>query len=78
MTSTTKSARNAWQGTTGNNRNPIKGTDMKNSVPAAAVTTAAGFIVQPDSLLMRSICNGDNPAAFADRGRYFITAGVSL
>lgn len=40
------------------------------------VATAAGFVVRPDSLLMRSICSGDNPAAFADRGRYLVNVGA--
>ena len=41
----------------------------------ATVATAAGFIVQPDSLLMKSLCNADNGSS-VDRGRYLVNAGV--
>ncbi|TFC85800.1 XRE family transcriptional regulator [Cryobacterium sp. TmT2-59] len=41
------------------------------------VATAAGFIVQPDSLLMKSLCNADNGSS-VDRGRYLINDGAAL
>ncbi|TFD48717.1 hypothetical protein E3T46_14910 [Cryobacterium sp. Hh11] len=43
----------------------------------AVVATAAGFIVEPDSLLMKSLANGDN-ARDIDRGRFIVTVGASL
>ncbi|TFC78160.1 hypothetical protein E3O45_05975 [Cryobacterium sp. TMS1-20-1] len=43
----------------------------------ATVATAAGFVVQPDSLLMKSLANGDG-ANDIERGRFMISTGVSL
>lgn len=43
----------------------------------ATVATAAGFIVEPDSLLMKSLANGDN-AHEIERGRFIVTVGASL
>jgi len=39
------------------------------------ISTAAGFVVKPNTLLLRSICNGVG-ARDIDRSRYQITAGV--
>ena len=41
----------------------------------AAISTAAGFVVKPDTLLMASLCNADE-AREIERSRYLITAGV--
>lgn len=37
------------------------------------VATSDGFVVQPDSLLMASLCNGDE-ARHIDRSRYLVNA----
>lgn len=78
-----ENAAEAWQGNDGraNETQPLsEGTDpMKTTepiIPAATVTTTAGFVVQPDSLLMKSLCNGDNPASVIDRSRFFVTVGA--
>ncbi|MBX0299401.1 hypothetical protein K2F54_05345 [Cryobacterium sp. 1639] len=40
------------------------------------VATRAGFVVKPDSLMMRSLCNGDAArAGDIDRARFFVNAG---
>ncbi|TFC03632.1 hypothetical protein [Cryobacterium mannosilyticum] len=46
-------------------------------VAPVTVATAAGFVVKPDSLLLKSLCNADE-ARHIDRARFAINAGVSL
>lgn len=41
------------------------------------VATAAGFVVRPDSLLIRSLSNGDEArVGTTDRARYFVNVGA--
>ena len=40
------------------------------------VANSAGYVIDPDSILMRSICNGDNAADFGQRARYFVNVGA--
>ena len=51
--------------------------DYRGFVPAVVeIMTAAGFVVKPDSLLLKSLCNGDE-ARNVDRSRFYIVnAGV--
>ena len=51
--------------------------DWRGFVPAAVeVMTAAGFVVKPDSLLLKSLCNADE-ARHVDRSRfYLVNAGA--
>ena len=51
--------------------------DWRGFVPAVAeVMTAAGFVVQPDSLLLKSLCSADE-ARHVDRSRfYLVNAGA--
>lgn len=90
MTRRKKEAVAAWQGNDRSNRNTYQGETIVNQITSlstttdkdyrghfpvvATVTTAAGFAVNPDTLLMEILCNGDNPAGFADRGRYLVNA----
>jgi len=50
---------------------------MKSSaiIQVATESTTPGFVVRPDDLLMRSLCNGDEHATgHVDRTRYMLTA----
>ena len=71
----------------GNDRNTYQGETTMNQIISVwtatdkdwnghTVTTAAGFTVKPDSLMMRSLCNADEARAdTTDRARYFVNAG---
>ena len=44
-------------------------------VTVATESSTPGFVVRPDDLLMRSLCNGDEHATgHVDRTRYMLTA----
>ena len=87
MTRDKEKAADAWQGIDGNETEtqlPSKETLMKIVSPTVShttdsdwiVTTDAGFIVKPDSLMMRSLCNADEArAGTTERARYFVNAG---
>ena len=44
----------------------------------ATESTTPGFVVRPDDLLMRSLCNGDEHATgHVDRSRYMLTTPLA-
>ena len=46
--------------------------DYRGLVPTdVEIMTAAGFVVKPDDLLLKSLCNGDE-ARHVDRSRFYI------
>ena len=57
---------------------PSKENELMKSnaiIQVDTVTTTPGFVVRPDDLLMRSLCNGDEHATgHVDRSRYMLPA----
>ena len=51
--------------------------DYRGPIPAdVEISTAAGFVVKPDDLLMQSLVNADE-SRYVDRSRFYIVnAGV--